>query len=173
MLQTEWFGRSNPRDTKAYQHTSREKRALLLRADIKAGRVGGRLPEQIKRIPIHLQDAVLAARVRAVLDLGPGICVHNFAQTPCDRHLQCSADCDDYVWAKADEGRREELKRLYAVTVIARETTERKAGDIKPKKSADWLAHNDKKLHVLSKQLKDCGVDPFDPHEYLKGLTNE
>lgn len=37
LLQTEWFGRTNPRDTKAYQHTSREKRALMLREDIKRG----------------------------------------------------------------------------------------------------------------------------------------
>jgi integrase len=39
LLQTEWFGRTNPRDTKAYQHTSREKRALMLREDIKKGQV--------------------------------------------------------------------------------------------------------------------------------------
>jgi len=173
LLQTEWFGRSNPRDTKAYQHTSREKRALLLREDIKAGKVGGRLPEQIKVIPIHLQDAVLAARVHAVHDVGTGICVHNFVQTPCDRHLQCSADCDDYVWAKADEGRKEELKRLYALTAIARETAERKTGDKKPKKSADWLAHNDKKLKVLTKQMMDYGIEPFDPHAYLERRANE
>lgn len=173
LLQAEWFGRSNPRDNKAYQHTSREKRALLLRADIKAGRVGGRLPEQIKLIPINLQDAVLAARVHAVHDVGVGICVHNFVQTPCDRHLQCSADCDDYVWAKADEGRKEELMRLYAVTVIARETAERKTGDKKPKKSADWLAHNDKKLKVLTKQMMDYGIEPFDPYAYLERRANE
>ena len=173
LLQAEWFGRSNPRDNKAYQHTSREKRALLLREDIKAGKVGGRLPEQIKVIPIHLQDAVLAARVHAVHDVGTGICVHNFVQTPCDRHLQCSADCDDYVWAKADEGRKEELKRLYALTAIARETAERKTGDKKPKKSADWLAHNDKKLKVLTKQMMDYGIEPFDPHAYLERRANE
>jgi hypothetical protein len=173
LLQTAWFDRSNSRDTKAYQHTSREKRALLLREDIKAGRVGGRLAEQIKRIPISLQDAVLAARVHAVHDVGAGICVHNFVQTPCDRHLQCSAECDDYVWAKGDEGRKEELKRLYAVTVIARETAELMVKGRKPKKSADWVAHNDKKMHVLFKQMKDYGIEPFDPHEYLRGRVNE
>lgn len=173
LLQTEWFGRSNPRDTKAYQHTSREKRALLLREDIKAGRVGGRLADQIKVVPIELQDAVLVARVHAVLDVGAGICVHNFVQTPCDRHLQCSADCDDYVWAKGDVGRMEELKRLYAVTVIARETAEAKAKDRKPRRSADWILHNDKKLHVLSRQMEDYGIKPFDPHEYLRRQVNE
>lgn len=66
LLQTEWFGRSNPRDTKAYQHTSREKRALLLRADIKAGKVGGRLAEQVRNMPIDLQDAFLPKKNKCI-----------------------------------------------------------------------------------------------------------
>lgn len=168
LLQTEWFGRSNPRDTKAYQHTSREKRALLLRADIKAGKVGGRLAERIRSLPVGVQDAVLAARIHAVHDVGTGICIHNYAQTPCERHLQCSASCDDYVWVKEDEGRKEELKRMYAVTLIMRESAEKRVGDPKPKKSADWLLHNDKKLKVFSEQMRDNKIEPFDPKEYLE-----
>jgi len=173
LLQTEWFGRSNPRDTKAYQHTSREKRALLLREDIKMGNVGGQLAEQIKVVPIEIQDAILKARVNAVHDVGTGICVHNFIQTPCERHLQCSADCKDYVWVKGDKGREDELKRQYALTVLARETTEQRLNTKKPKKSSDWLAHNDKKLKTLSQQLIDNGIMNFDPKEYLKELTDD
>ncbi|HHH2856633.1 TPA: hypothetical protein ACPY6U_001957 [Escherichia coli] len=37
----------------------------------------------------------------------------------------------------------------------------------KPKKSADWLAHNDKKLKTLKNQLADNGVEHFDPEQYL------
>ncbi len=173
LLQTEWFGRTNPKDTKAYQHTSREKRALLLRADIKSGKVGGRLAEQIINLPVEIQDAVLAARVNAVHDVGPGMCVHNFIQTACKRHLQCSADCDDYVWAKGDDGRKEELKRMYSITFIARKTAEAKTNDIKPKRSVDWLEHNNKKLRVLSQQMVDYGIEPFDPITYLEGLTHD
>lgn len=173
LLQTAWFGRTNPMDTKAYQHTSREKRALLLREDIKAGRAGGRLAEEIKFVPIHLKDAVLAARVNAVHDVGPGMCVHNFVQTPCERHLQCSADCDDYVWVKGDHGRKEALKRMFAITSIARETAQKKSTEKKSKKSIDWLIHNDKKLKTYLKQMADYGIESFDPHEYLNGLLNE
>lgn len=164
LLQTEWFGRSSPRETKAYQHTSREKRALMLREDIKKGNVDGKLVEQINVLPINVQDAVH--------DVGTGICVHNFAQTPCERHLQCSADCNDYVWAKDDKGRVEEQKRQYALTALARETAEQRLDTKKPKKSSDWLAHNDKKLKTLSKQLTDNGVVDFDHKEYLEGLNN-
>lgn len=172
LLQTEWFGRSNPLDTKAYQHTSREKRALMLREDIKKGRIGGLLAEQIKVVPVEVQDAILKARVNAVHDVGAGICIHNFSQTPCDRHLQCSANCQDYVWAKDDKAREEDQKRQYALTVLARETAENRSNSSKPKKSNDWLAHNDKKLKTLSQQLADNGVVNFDPKKYLEEMKD-
>lgn len=173
LLQTEWFGRKNPLDTKAYQHTSREKRALMLREAIKGGQVGGQIADQLKFIPVQVQDAFLKARINAVHDVGTGICVHNFAQIPCERHLQCSADCKDYVWIKRDSGRENELKRQYAMTVIARETAEKQVSTNKPRKSADWLVHNDKKLKFLSQQLLDNRIEKFDPHQYLKEHSND
>lgn len=173
LLQTEWFGRTNPRDTKAYQHTSREKRALMLRKDIKKGRVGGQIVDKLKSIPITVQNAFLKARINAVHDVGAGICVHNFVQTPCERHLQCSADCGDYVWVKDDKGRIDDLKRQYSMTVIARETAEKQSNENNPKRSIDWLAHNDKKLNTLTKQLADNNITEFDPYQYLEEITNE
>lgn len=167
LLQTEWFGRTNSRDTKVYQHTSREKRALMLREDIKKGLVGGQLAEQIKIVSVDLKDAILKARVQAVHDVGTGICIHNFSQTPCERHLQCSADCKDYVWVKNDKGRLNEQKRQFALTMLARKNAEKQMESNKPKKSADWLAHNDKKLKILAAQLADNGVEQFDPGQYL------
>lgn len=172
LLQTEWFGRTNPRDTKAYQHTSREKRVLLLRDDIKKGLVGGQLVEQIKTVPVLAQDAILKARIQAVHDVGTGICIHNFSQTPCERHLQCSADCKDYIWAKDDKGRLDEQKRQYALTALARKNAEKQLNSNKPKKSADWLAHNDKKLKTLAAQLADNGVEHFDPEQYLNEVEH-
>ena len=173
LLQTEWFGRKNPRDTKAYQHTSREKRALMLREDIKKGRVGGQIVNKLKSIPITVQDAFLKARINAVHDVGSGICVHNFVQTPCERHLQCSADCKDYVWVKEDKGRIDDLKRQYSMTVVARETAEKKSKEKNAKRSIDWLTHNDKKIKTLSRQLADNNIAKFDPHQYLEELTHE
>ncbi|MGP5408442.1 integrase [Psychrobacter celer] len=172
LLQTEWFGRSNPRDTKSYQHTSPEKKALMLREDIKNGTIGGKLAEQIKVMPINYQDAVLKARIKAVHDVGTGLCIHNFSQMPCERHLQCSADCKDYVWVKDDSKRIEEVKRLFALTTIAQETVENQAKSKKPKKSSDWTLHNEKKLETLGKQLSDYGVENFDPSQYLKETSN-
>ena len=164
LMQTEWFGRKNPVDTKAYQHTSREKRMLMIREDIKKGRLQGQLVDQINAAPICVQDAIAKARIQATLDVGTGICVHNFSQLPCNRHLQCSADCKDYLWVKDDKGRLEELKRQHAFTTIARITAEKKSESAKPKKSIDWLVHNDKKLKTLNEQLYASGVEKFNPN---------
>lgn len=172
LLQTEWFGRSNPKDTKAYQHTSREKRALMLREDIKKGLVGGKFINQIKAVPITIQDAILKIRVQAVHDVGIGLCIHNFSQIPCERHLQCSAECDDYVWLKDDKSRLEEQKRQLALTILSRKTAEEQLNSKKPKKSRNWLIHNDKKIRTLKTQLSDNGIINFNLEEYLKGLNN-
>lgn len=56
----------------------------MLREDIKKGLVGGLVAEQIKVVPIEIQDAILKARIQAVHDVGTGICIHNFSQTPCE-----------------------------------------------------------------------------------------
>ena len=132
LLQTDWFGRKNARDTKAYQHTSRAKRVLEVRQALLDGGANGLIQESLKKIPIEVHDAYLEARVRAVHDVGPGVCIHDFSQVPCERHLQCSAECEDFVWAKSDPGRIEEVKRQWAMAVVALETAENRARADRP-----------------------------------------
>ncbi len=170
LMQTHWFARSNPGDTKAYQHTSPAKRALMLHEAIKGGKVGGRLAEQIEILPVELHDAILKARIQAVHDVGPGLCIHPFSQIPCEKHLECSADCKDYLWVKDDKGRLSEQKRQYAINYLALETAEAIQKSTKPKKSIDWINHTKKKLKTLGAQLNDNGVFDFKPIEYLKEI---
>ena len=172
LLQTEWFGRSDPKDTKAYQHTSPEKKALMIREQLKNGEAKGILAEQIFNLPINIQDAVLEARVQAVHDVGTGLCIHNFSQLPCERHLQCSADCKDYVWVKDDKKRLDEQKRILAMTVHAQEVVQQQMQSTRIKKSVDWDLHNRKKINVLTEQLQDNGVVEFDPKAYLEEISN-
>ena len=172
LLQTEWFGRSDPKDTKAYQHTSPEKKALMIREQLKNGEAKGILAEQIFNLPINIQDAVLEARVQAVHDVGTGLCIHNFSQLPCERHLQCSADCKDYVWVKDDKKRLDEQKRILAMTVHAQEVVQQQMQSTRIKKSVDWELHNKKKINVLTEQLQDNGVVEFDPKVYLEEISN-
>ena len=173
LLQTDWFGRKNARDTKAYQHTSRAKRVLEVRQALLDGGANGLIQESLKKIPIELHDAYLEARVRAVHDVGPGVCIHDFSQVPCERHLQCSAECEDFVWAKSDPGRIEEVKRQWAMAVVALETAENRARGDRPRKSRDWIAHAEKKLRILQTQLNDNGIALFDAHEFLIRSSDE
>ncbi|PWG64152.1 integrase [Spiribacter halobius] len=172
LLQTRWFLRKTPRDTKAYQNTSREKNVLEVRAAIQAGRASGTIVEELEYIPVDKRDAYLKARVKAVHDVGTGICVHNFSQSPCPRHLECLANCRDYLHVRGDAGRIEEIKHKWAMTKIAKETAEKNAAGKLPKKSVDWIAHNEKKLQTLERQLAENGVERFDPHAYLEEVTD-
>lgn len=173
LMQTQWFGRSNPRDTKAYQHTSLEKRVDEVREALIAGDVQGPLAEQIQHLPIEKRDAFAKASVRAVHDVGTGICVHDFVQTPCERHLQCLANCHDYVYAKTDPGRVDEIKRRWAITSIQLELAEKQSASKRPRKSADWIAHQNTVLETLNRQMESNGIPLFDPHEYMGAVIGE
>ena len=144
----------------------------MIRVQLKNGEAGGILAEQIFNLPIEIQDAVLAARVKAVHDVGTGLCTHNFSQLPCERHLQCSAECKDYVWIKDDKQRVEKQKRILAITMYAQEAVREQKQSKRIKKSLDWELHNNKKINVLTKQLQDNGVVEFDPKAYLKEISN-
>ena len=61
------------------------------------------------------------------------------------------------------------------MTVIARETAEKKSKERNAKKSIDWLTHNDKKLTALSKQLTDKNIIELlekNPKQYIKKYDN-
>jgi hypothetical protein len=166
LMQTRWFLRKNKRDTKAYQHTSREKNVLEVRAALKSGQASGTITKELKHIPVERRDAFLKVRVKAVHDVGAGICVHNFSQTPCPRHLQCQAGCGDYVHVK-DEGRVEEIKRGWAFAKIAHDTALYQTEAKFPKRSQDWVIHNEKKLRTFETQMEENGVNYFNPYLYL------
>ncbi|RCV92069.1 integrase [Vreelandella rituensis] len=173
LIQTQWFGRDNPRDTKAYQHTSREKRVKEVQEALLAGEAEGALADQMHYVPIDKRKAFVKISVRAVHDVGTGICVHDFTQTPCERHLQCQADCHDYVYAKTDPGRADEIRRLWANTMIQLDLAKKQEQSARPRKSIDWIAHHTSKLKTLARQMELNGIEFFDPYEYAEELAEE
>ncbi|MDY1019534.1 hypothetical protein SOM59_20870 [Pseudomonas coleopterorum] len=101
IMQTEFFARKNPIDTKAYQHTSPEKRALEIREKVLLGEIGGKLAARAMRLPVDRRESFVTSQLRAVHDLGPtGMCFHNWGAGPCERHLECHGDdeCDQLGW---------------------------------------------------------------------------
>lgn len=160
LMQTRWFNRTNPRDTKAYQHSSPAKKALMYREMIKLGEVGGPIADTYHQLPVTQKDAFLIARVRAIHDLGPGFCTHSFAQSPCPKGLECQAECNEFSWVKTNEDGRAETIRLYKTHVVQVEAAASKYSSKRKGESEQWLAHATKKLGVMERQLLDYGVDP-------------
>lgn len=173
LLQTEWFGRSNPKDTKRYQHTSREKRALMVREDLLKGKMRGAFADVVMAMPVTIREALVEVRIKAIHDVGVGVCFHNFSQLPCPRHLQCSAECDHLLTSESDEDRKVEQMRQLAITTIARDTAESFSKTARPKKSVDWMTHNEKKIKMLKAELEAGGVVDFDPRKYFEELIQQ
>lgn len=159
LMQTKWFNRSNPRDTKVYQHTSPHKKALMYREKIKLGEVGGPIAQTYDSLPVERQEAFLIARVKAVHDLGPGMCTRVFAQSPCPKGVQCQSKCDEYSWLKDSESARDEVMRMYKVQVVHYETAQQKYASKRKGESGQWLKIIEEKIGVLEQQLADFQVD--------------
>ncbi|MGF6634893.1 integrase [Paraburkholderia sp. MM6662-R1] len=166
MVQTKWFGRKNPSDTRAYQHLTPAQRARKVVDDIMAGKVEGKVTDIAKVLPTEVARGFLLTRVQAVHDVGPGMCVHDFQMMPCPKYLECTADCDEYVWEKGDLERKDALLRQMAfVQGTIRAALSRKAagGIVK----SDWWKHLKTKYRQLLKQMKSSGLKKSDIDRYI------
>lgn len=166
LAQTSFFGRINPKDTKTYQHTSPAKAALIFRDDLLKGKISGPIAEQLMKIPLSIHQAYLNAKIKVVFDIGIGSCTHDLAQDPCIRHLQCSAKCDDFHWRKDASGKLDDLKRQFAMTMQSLKFVQNKAKEMQGE-PLEYLIHIGKKVHTLTEQLKDAGIENFDYENYL------
>ena len=167
LVQTEWFGRTHEADTAAYQHMSPVQRAKKFKEDLQDGLVDGPIIHVLKHVPVTYREAFVEARVQAVHDVGLGLCIHDFSQHPCKKHMQCSANCSDLHWLKADTKKLEELKRRYAMNLLAHQTAQN-AVDEEYWGTSQWLVYNEKVLSNQREQMRSMGVLEFDPVEYLK-----
>ena len=116
--------------------------------DILGGHINGALTKIVKVLPLEVAQTFLKARIHAVHDVGPGMCIHDFQMAPCPRHLQCTVNRDEYIWLKRDTSRLDELKRQAAVVYVNLQNVQMQMhGEalVEP----DWLRH----LHFRYAQL--------------------
>ncbi|QMI46705.1 integrase [Burkholderia sp. MBR-1] len=166
LVQTKWFGRKNPADTRAYQHLTPAQRAKKVADEIFAGKLEGEIADIVKVLPTDVGRAFLTARIQAVHDVGPGMCVHDFQMMPCPRHLQCDADCDEYLWEKGDKERKNALVRQVAIVQLSiRAARSRKAagGIVK----SDWWRHLKARYRQLLTQMKSSGLGKSDIARFI------
>ena len=166
LVQTKWFGRKHAADTKAYQHLTPAQKAAKVVADIMDGQVGGAVTEIAKVLPVEVAHTFLAARIHAVHDVGPGMCIHDFQMSPCPRHLQCTVNCDEYIWLKQDASRADELKRQAAVVYVSMQNL-RMQIEGQALVEPDWLRHLRIRYEQLMIQLATLGYDEADLVRYI------
>lgn len=161
-MQTEFFGRKNAVDTKSYQHSSPEYRALQYREKIKLGQVGGAVAELAMNLPVDKQEAYLKLEVRALHDLGLGMCLHVWSHGPCERHLECCGGCEKFAWLKGLEGEAKETqvlevkRQICSNLLVLCNAFDANTGDLGGVKR--WVSHLFVKIKTLRKLLRD--TDP-------------
>jgi site-specific recombinase XerD len=158
-VQTKWFGRKYANDTKAYQHTSREKRALIYQEKIREGKIGGTVADNYFQLPVEYKEAYLKAKITGVHELGTGMCTRNLSQAPCPNHLECHAKCSDFSWEKDNEGKKAGVVRAFEIEVVQYENAVTKSHSTRQGESHQWMAHSQKKIETLTIMLGDFQMD--------------
>jgi len=148
-LQTEWFGRKNPSDTKAYQHMTPAERAQ--RSHVATAE---RFQDEVPLPKIStMHDATIAAERMAVFDLGPGYCQHDWRSRPCPRFSEIPSSPDSLIW-KPSEGssRLNELERIRQFTALMADKAQEQVVLGKQEASA-WLAVFEDKLSEIERVM--------------------
>ncbi|QVI74896.1 integrase [Pseudomonas syringae] len=158
-VQTKWFGRKYANDTKAYQHTSREKRALIYQEKIREGKIGGVVADNYIKLPVEHKEAYLKAKITGVHELGTGMCTRNLSQSPCPNHLECHAKCSDFSWEKDNDAKRAGIVRAFEIEVVQYENAMTKSQSNRQGESHQWMAHSQKKIETLTSMLSDFEMD--------------
>lgn len=171
LVQTKWFGRQHEADTRAYQHLTAAQRAARIVKEVLEDKLAGGLVEVAKALPLEVAKTFLTARIQAVHDVGPGLCVHDFQMSPCERHLQCTAKCEDYLWIKGEEARVYELKRQAAVAYISLHTVTARARS-RSLMQSDWYRHLETRYGQLIKQLATIGIHQADLVRFVEEQRN-
>ncbi len=108
-LQTEWFARKNPSDSKAYQHMTPAEKAYA--AHISTAKRFNAQPSPPEAVPRG--EATTFAQNMVVLDLGLGLCRHDWRNRPCGRYEEMSLAPESLVWEAPEFSTRlPELERI-------------------------------------------------------------
>jgi hypothetical protein len=115
-LQTRWLGRENPRDTEAYRHATVDERLAWVKEGIRNGQLSGTKADVFFELPRSKRDVFLEAEIQAVHVTAFGLCLHDFAVTPCQYHLNCVRGCPDYLRTKGSSRERNHLVQIQLTT---------------------------------------------------------
>jgi hypothetical protein len=101
--------------------------------------------------PIDAKEFI-ATQVNAVHHTPYGLCLHDFAQNPCDKHLNCLSGCKEFHRTKGDQNERTNLKILKSQTTIALDQAKKEADD-DTWGANNWIKHNEVIIENIDKAL--------------------
>lgn len=122
-------------------------RQMLLSGDI----IGPITEAAAQLSPIDAREFV-ATQVNAAHHTPYGLCLHDFAQNPCDKHLNCLSGCKEFHRTKGDQTERTNLKALKSQTTIAIEHARQEARDA-TWSANNWVTHNKIIIENIDKAL--------------------
>jgi len=147
-LQTRWLGRENPRDTEAYRHATVDERLVWVKEGIRNGQLSGAKADAFLELPRSDRDMFLEAEIQAVHVTAFGLCLHDFAVTPCLYHLNCVRGCPDYLRTKGNSRERDHLVQIQLATERALVGAKAR-GDV----AQAWVDHYEQTLTGIRQAL--------------------
>ena len=147
-LQTRWLGRENPRDTEAYRHATVDERLAWVKEGIRNGQLSGTKADAFFELPRSKRDVFLEAEIQAVHVTAFGLCLHDFAVTPCQYHLNCVRGCPDYLRTKGSSSERDHLVQIQLATERALAGAKDR-GDV----AQAWVNHYEQTLVGIRRAL--------------------
>ena len=114
-----WMGRKEISQNAVYKHGTLVQRTNAAKELILSGQTHGRLARIAAKIPLDQRKVFLDGSVEAVHNTSLGLCLHNFAASPCPDHHECLRGCGDYLRIKGDQDQRRALLELRANEIAA------------------------------------------------------
>lgn len=120
-----WMGRKDISQNAVYKHGTLVQRTNAAKDLILAGQTHGRVARIAAQLPVDERKAFLDGTIEAVHNTSLGLCLHNFAASPCPDHHECLRGCGDYLRVKGDLDQRKALLELRNKELAALESHQR------------------------------------------------
>jgi hypothetical protein len=120
-----WMGRKDIAQNAVYKHGTLVQRTNAAKDLILSGQTHGRVARIAAQIPVDERKKFLDGTIEAVHNTGLGLCLHNFAASPCPDHHECLRGCGDYLRVKGDQDQRRALLELKNKELVALESHQR------------------------------------------------
>lgn len=152
-LQSRWMGREHSRDTDAYRHATVDERLEWVKAGIQDGKLAGPKASMYFELPSAERDQYLNGEVQAVHITALGLCLHDFAVTPCPYHLNCLRGCADYLRIRGSESERRHLVQIQQSTERALASAKARATGPDGRIAEPWIRHCEETLEGVRAAL--------------------